>query len=52
MLVSALSSWLLSLFAPMDEVRLGIGMALAGIIAASAAIMSHRSKEHPVQGLA
>ena len=52
MLVSALSSWLLSLFAPMDEVRLGIGMALAGIIAASAAIVSHRSKEHPVQGLA
>ncbi|MXO71986.1 Bcr/CflA family efflux MFS transporter [Alteraurantiacibacter buctensis] len=43
MLVSALSSWLFSHFAPLDEVKLGIGLTIAGLVAASAAIVSHRA---------
>lgn len=52
LLVSALSSWLFSHFAPFDEVKLGLGLTLAGLIAAGAAIVSHRAGEPPMQGLA
>lgn len=52
MLVSALSSWLFSHFAPFDEVKLGIALTLAGLAAATAAIATHRAGEPPMQGLA
>lgn len=52
MLVSALSSWLFSHVAPVNEVKLGLALALIGAIAAGAAIVSHRADEPPVQGLA
>lgn len=49
MLVSALSSWLFSHVAPASEVKLGMALTLIGVIAASAAIASHRAGEPPVQ---
>lgn len=52
MLVSAFSSWLFSHFSPPSEVKLGMALALVGLIAAGAAIVSHRAGEAPVQGLA
>lgn len=52
MLVSALISWLFSHFAPATELKLGTALALVGLIAASAAIVSHRAAEPTMQGLA
>lgn len=52
MLISALTSWLFSHFAPFDEVKLGVALTLAGLIAASAAIVSHHAGKPPMQGLA
>ncbi len=51
MLGSALCSWGLSHFAPVDQSRLGAALAVVGLVAVASAFVSHRHEDYPMRGL-